>query len=509
MANVTGSQKSTMVYRKLLLTLASAGYLLLLCGNLLTRVPWVDEIYVANPAWNLVTHGSMGTTTIEMAGSAWTNIDKHTYNTFPLGILNIAAFYKIFGVSLFSTRLSSIFWGAILLAALYRFLRANQASWELAATATLLLAIDYNFMLAATFARLDMMCAALGFCGLAAFSILRPHRPAAAVLVACSFAALSLSTHPNGILFIPALVFVEVIVFRWSLPFKTTLLAVVPFAVAGGAMALYMAQDWHGAVSQIRANSYPGRLTGFLHPFSAVYNEITGRYLTSFGLTLGEHPSGPVRARGLILLAYILGLAATFWFYRWRQTRYLQLTLALLTVFSLYFTFFDGTRFSYYMVLVTPFWCTLLAGMLVHLWAHQRKTLAALILSGLMVLQLGGILYRSLQNPLRKTYMPAVEYLQAHAAPTDLVFGNSDFAFGYGYSRNMKEEITLGYRSKLNPEYLVIDPSVAGLLQSWVMKEPEIYRFMDARLQSYTPVYEAGGYKIYRRPATVPATLNP
>ena len=498
-----------MLYRKLLFILASVGYLLLLCGNLLTRIPWVDEIYVANPAWNLVTHGSMGTTTIEMAGSAWTNIDKHTYNTFPLGILNIAAFYKVLGVSLFSTRVSSLFWGAILLGALYRLLRANQASRAVAATATLLLAIDYNFMLAATFARLDMMCAALGFCGLAAFSILRPNRPAAAVLGACSFAALSLLTHPNGILFIPALVLIEVIAFRWSLPLKTLLLAVVPFAIAGGAMALYMAQDWHAAIGQIQANSYPGRLTGFLHPFSAIYNEVTGRYLTSFGLTLGEHPSGPVRARGLILLAYILGLGTTFWLYRWRQIRYLQLSLAFLAAFSLYFTFFDGTRFSYYMVLVTPFWCTLLAGMLVHFWEHRRKAVAALILSGLMILQFGGILYRSLQNPYGKSFLPAVEYLRAHAAPGDLVFANSDFAFGYGYDRNVKEEITIGYRSKLTPEYLVMDPTVAGLMRSWVSKEPVIYHFMETRFRSYTPIYDAAGYKIYRRPATVPATSNP
>ena len=486
-------------YRRPFLVLLITSYICVLLGNLFTRTPWVDEVLVANPAWNLVTHGSLGTTCIEVTGSKWTNVDRHTYNTFPLGILNLALSYKLIGFNLASTRLPSLFWAAVLLNSVYMFLRALHASRQLAVTSVVLVAIDYNFMVAATFARVDVMCAALGFSALAFFSTMRPRHSSGAVLVSALLAALSLATHPNGVIFLPALLLVEAFVFDSSLSWKTMTLGLIPFALVGSCWLAYLIQDWGGALDQIKANADPGRLTGFLHPLTAIQEEITGRYLTAYGLTLGEHPSGPVRARGLILLVYLISLVAACWLRGIKRQLAIKMALALLLLFSVYFTWFEGTRFTYYMVLVTPFWCILLASLLVYLSSKNLLWLAVTVACLLAVLQVGGVVFRSTQNSYSNTFLPAVNFLKLHASEEQLVYANVDFAFGYGFSRNVKAEITLGYRSKRLPDFIVIDPNARAQLLRWAVAEPAIHDFMLTRIKAYTLVYDFAGYQIYHR----------
>ena len=487
-------------WSRLLFAAVVIGYLAILLANLLTRIPWADEAYVANPAWNLASHGFMGTTCIEMTRSHWTRIDQHTYNTFPVGILNLAFGYKLFGFSLVTTRLPSVLWALILLYAIYRFLIALDASPAQAALSVFLLAVDYNFMIAATFARLDMMYAALGFSALAVYAVLRPRHPATAVLASCSLAALALFTHPNGLIFIPALLVVELLGFPISIPWKTAALAVVPFAIGTACWLAYVAQDFSGALDQLHSNSYPGRLTGFLHPFAAIRDEIVDRFLTAYGLTLGAHPSGPVRARGLVMLAYVSAAILAVSIQQIRNARATRITLITLALFTAYLTFCDSTRFVYYMMLVTPLYGMLLASMLTYFWNQQKRAAVATIALCLAVLQIGGVGYRAFQNPYRNNFLPAILFLQAHASQADLVFADSAFSSRYGFDRNSKEEITLGYRSGVEPSYIVVDTEMASNMKGWKDKEPAIYAYMVRRLQTYARIYNSPSYQIYRKP---------
>jgi len=495
-------------YRKLLFFIVTALYLSVLIAHLYTRAPWVDEAYVANPAWNLANHGFMGTTCIEMTGSGWTHVDRRTYNTFPVGIIALALIYKVFGFSLVMTRVPSLLWAFLTLTSIFVFTRALGASRTLAAASVILLAADYNFMMAATFGRLDMMCAALGFAALALYATFRLNRPVFAVFASCSLATLSLFTHPNGILFPPALLIVEILGFSKRLSWRVALLSLLPFAIGAGCWFLYASQDWQAAVDQLRSNTQPGRLTGFLHPLSSIRDELIFRYFTSFGLTLGEHPSGPVRARGVILVAYWGATASILCLRQLRNLRYARITLALLALDTIYFTFFEGTRFSYYIVLVTPLYAILLATVFVHLWGKNLKRTVMVAALGLIGLQLGGVVYRSAQNPIRNSFLPAVAFLKRHASPKDFVLAGSDFGFGYGFDRNVKEEITLGYRSGADPAYIVVDPNMSGNMASWKLREPAIYSFMSRKLAAYSKIYDAAGYQIYQKTRNTVATLR-
>ena len=89
-------------------------YLGLGLTNVLTRAPWCDEAWFGNPAYNLAFKGFMGTTVLDPASSTWksvklTGIDRHTYWVMPLNLLMNAAGFRVFGFSIYSMRLLSLF----------------------------------------------------------------------------------------------------------------------------------------------------------------------------------------------------------------------------------------------------------------------------------------------------------------------------------------------------------------------------------------------------------------
>ena len=97
-------------------------YLALGLTNVFTRAPWCDEAWFGNPAYNLAYKGFMGTTVLDPASSTWksvklTGIDRHTYWVMPLNLLMNAAGFRVFGFSIYSMRLLSLFWGLIALSA--------------------------------------------------------------------------------------------------------------------------------------------------------------------------------------------------------------------------------------------------------------------------------------------------------------------------------------------------------------------------------------------------------
>src|SRR5207302_3697462 len=120
-----------------------------------------------------ITKGYMGTSAIETAGTPWKGIDRYTFWTVPLHIVTQAGWYEIFGFGLFQLRALSLVWGAVALAAYYFAVGALSADRRIAAVAVALIALDTSFIATASSGRMDMMNAALGVSGLAAYLLLR------------------------------------------------------------------------------------------------------------------------------------------------------------------------------------------------------------------------------------------------------------------------------------------------------------------------------------------------
>src|SRR4051794_35714231 len=170
---------------------------------MLTHAPWQDEAWFGSPAYNLANRGFLGTTILDPASSTWKSvslagIDRHTYWVMPLSLLLNAADFRFFGFGSIQMRVPSLLFGAAFLLAWLAILRRLGAPPEVRLTALLLIAVDFHFQMQAADGRMDAMTAGLGYCGTAAYLILRERGFVKAVVVSHTLAAAACFTHPNG-----------------------------------------------------------------------------------------------------------------------------------------------------------------------------------------------------------------------------------------------------------------------------------------------------------------------
>jgi len=180
-----------------------AVYLLLAIGGVRTILPWCDEAWFSSPALNLITKGSFGTSVLDPTSDFRLNriagIDRYTYWIVPLYPLTQAAWYKVVGFGLFSLRFYSVALGLLALASCYITIKVLSGDRRAALLAAALLSIDFTFQWSAAVGRMDMMCAALGQAGFAAFLLLRTRNFPMALLVSQSLVAAAGLSHPMGI----------------------------------------------------------------------------------------------------------------------------------------------------------------------------------------------------------------------------------------------------------------------------------------------------------------------
>ena len=117
-----------------------------LCAH--TNLPWADEGWFANPAFNLIAKGNFGTTVLDPTASFRTNnltgIHEHTYWMVPLFPLTEAAWFRATGFGLMQARYLSILWGLVALWAWYRMLKILTGDERVAVLALGLMAVDFT-----------------------------------------------------------------------------------------------------------------------------------------------------------------------------------------------------------------------------------------------------------------------------------------------------------------------------------------------------------------------------
>lgn len=261
-------------------------FLALSISTILSRRVVANEGWFADPAYHLLTTGTLRTTIIESKGTWLAGLDRHTYWILPLHPLVQTAWYRVFGFSLWSLRALSTACGVIALGAWF-LITSKLLNRSLAIAATLLIAVDYHFTLDAALGRMDMMCAALGFSGLAAFLWLRERSLRWSLFAACSLIAAACLTHPCGILSALALAALVLKLDRRRLTPLGIVFAIAPFAIAAASYGLYIAQapedfwrQFTGNISGIAGESEGiKRFYALGSPFSAIKDELMFRYV--------------------------------------------------------------------------------------------------------------------------------------------------------------------------------------------------------------------------------------
>lgn len=491
---------------------AVAVYLVLAFGSALTKSPEIDEGFFANPAFNLATRGFMGTSVLESEGSTLKGIRERTYWIPPLHLVLQAGWYKLVGFGLVQMRAVSIMWGLVALLAWFLIMRQLSGERAMGFLTAGLLALDYTFISVASLGRMDMMCAALGFAGLAAYVALRERNLRAAVVASHALVVLSGMTHPNGIIHLAGLVLVT-LYFDWRrLRPAHVALAAVPYLLGAAGWGLYVLQDPTGFVAQFSTNARDGgRLAALARPWVGFVNEFTGRYPHAFGLGANSAGhSGPIYLKSLLLVPYVAALAWAFASRRVRGDRNLRALLLLVVLYFVILALIDGQKETPYLVHLFPLYAALLALFLRRLWEGRVVPRLLLIagLAGFLALETGGMLLRVRQRTYQRLYEPAVAFLEQNSDASTEITGSSALGFGLGFPPHLTDDIRLGYASGRRPRFVVITSEYELSYGQNLARQPELKRHIEALLRDeYAIVYQNEGFKIYERRG--PATGRP
>ncbi len=479
-------------------------YLALGLTNVFTRAPWCDEAWFGNPAYNLAYKGFMGTTVLDPASSTWksvklTGIDRHTYWVMPLNLLTNAAGFRVFGFSIYSMRLLSLFWGLLALSAWGAIL------WKLTGQPLLtlgslgLISVDYHFLMQASDGRMDMMAVALGWSGVAAYLLLRERSFPLAVAISQTLTAMAVFTHPNGVMLALILAVTTLYADRKQVRPGTVALAALPYLAIGAGWALYIAQSPADFLTQFLGNA-GGRGPTITTPLAALKLEISHRYMDSFGLAAWSSASG--RLNAIPLLLFLAGAVICLLDREIRQHRGYRLLLIWTLIVVVFLTELEGLKTHFYLIYLTPLYSILLAVAVRRTWLRYPRwrwavTAAMLLFVALQAVRTPSSAWR---NRRQLTYDPVVQYLRQQFDRNRLMMGGGGLMFGLGPGWNLLDDSRLGYNSGKRADVVVIDPAWEDGILMMQTISPEIHTFVSHLLETeYREVYNRGGYRVLVR----------
>ena len=479
-------------------------YLGLGLTEVFTRTPWCDEAWFGNPAYNLAFKGFMGTTVLEPSSTTWksvrlTGIDRHTYWVMPLNLLVNAATFRVFGFSIFSMRLVSLFWGLIALCAWGTILWKLTGQPLLTVGSVGLIAVDHHFLMQAADGRMDVMAVALGWSAVAAYLMLRERSFPLAVGVSQSLAAMAFFTHPNGVMLALILAVTTLYFDRRLVGIGTAAAAVLPYVAIGAGWAVYIAQSPADFLEQFMGNA-SGRGPTITTPIAALRLEISHRYMENFGLAPWTSTGG--RLNVIPLAMFLAGVAACLLIREIRQQRANRLILIWTSIVMIFLAEMDGIKTHFYLIYLTPLYSILLAVALRWIWPRRprwRWILSAAMLV-FLALQVGRTQSIAWRKRRQLAYDQAVQYLRARFDPKTFIMGGAGLIFDLGPNWNILDDVRLGYDSGKRADVIVIDPSWHDGMEMMEGYTPKVYVFVSQLLAtSYQEVYNQGGYRILVR----------
>jgi 4-amino-4-deoxy-L-arabinose transferase-like glycosyltransferase len=462
---------------------------------ILTRCPWWDEGILTHPSYNLCKYGKLVSTILAPTWNPrvpqFEGIDKYTYWTLPLYLVTLAGWWKIVGISIFTARYYSVFWGIVLMGALYSIVRRLTGSRGTGLLAAALAATDYTIILSASTARPDIMSAGLGYAGLAAYLALRERNLRLAALAGAAGAAASVFTHPVGLMQSGGLLLVALLLDWRRISWREILCAAVPYLAIGGGWGLYILQD--PAMFQKQFFAHTAYRTGALsHPLVALTSDFMGRYVHSFT------GPGAEKYKILILIFYAAALLAALVIAPIRRSVAGRVLLSLAFLYYCELALFDSAWFPHYFVHVFPTWIALLA--VVAAWLHQKKGVPkALIGSALALLalfQISGHVLQARKNRYATDYAPTIAFLRSHAMHGELIMGGSELYYGLGEGYRFVDDPRLGKVTGERPDLIVEDTIHPGP-ENFDEREPDTAQYMRNLLTgNYRLAATFGDYRI-------------
>ena len=470
-----------------------------------TKAPWCDEGWFANPAYNLAFHGYMGSNVVEPSGfylnTYLQGIHDRTFYVTPNHLVALAAWFRVFGFSLFSMRVYSILWGLVSLLALFYILHRLFASPRVAQLAVLLVSIDFLFLWTAADGRPEAPANALALCALAAYLHFHERRLGTAVLVSQLFLAAAIFTHPNALLvgfIIPVLAWRDD---RHRIRPTHLLLAAAPYVVFAAPWAFYILQSPADFKVQFFANAAgrgSARWKVFLQPWRAILDEVSRQlrvYLVSDVWSAEMNPW-----MGFTPIMYSGAIIWLFWNWKRRGTGMQVFAVCIATVL-IALTFLNGLKLSMYLCYVVPLYDAVLAAWLLALWQRRGDAGGVALVVGFafVFLQVATSVMHIRADEYGRDYLPAIRALQQDQAEGKTIVGTAALGFGLHF-QGFADDWRLGLYSHLDPDVLVIDRSYRQFSRQFEKDEPLVFAHTAKILRyRYRPVHRYGSFWLYER----------
>ncbi len=468
-----------------------------------TKAPWCDEGWFANPAYNLAFHGQMGTNILEPSGhflnAYLSGIKERTYIVVPNHMVALAAWFRIFGFSLFTMRAYSIAWGAVGLLIFFYILAKLFPDPRIAVWGTLFTALDFVYLWTSADGRMDASSNAMALGSAAVYLHFRERDFSKAVWLSQVVGAAAVFTHPNALVILLALPVLAWRFDRDKIRLFHVALAATPYLLFGMLWAIYILQSPADFSAQFFANA-AGRKSArwkvVMQPWLAVWYEMV-RHLATY--TVSGLWSGNANGRTILIpLTYIGGAISFIKNGRSYQTSERMFVTLLVTVI-LAMTFLNGFKAPAYMTYLIPLYCAALAFGLLHLSKRGLlgTMIAVLIGVGFTGLQLADSLDHILADEYHRQYEPTIAALRAEQASGKRIIGTAALGFGLGF-QDFADDWRLGLYSGLKPDIVVLDRSYRCFAQKFETDEPLVFAHLLTTLtQNYRLSRQFGEYWIF------------
>ncbi len=442
-----------------LLLAAIAGYNLLTLMS--TPAPFVDEAWNANRAWGLLqtgrVFGTMDAGVFDKYNGYW------TYFPYLAAVIH-AAFIWLFGLSLFSVRLASLFFGLILLIAIY-VIGKKLYGRAGGIISMLLVSISYSFIYSSHLGRHDIIAAAMGYGAVALYLSDKSHSFSVKSVLSGLAVSLTLDIHLNGIIFIPAIAALFLLDYHWLVVRSRRFWGYVTGVTIG--VAYFIA----------------GHILPYPQTYFTLFSLGNGATRTAPFSDLGAFLDSFVRTLILVnpLLDVLLVASLVLLLARRSVPDKRILVLFIMVVGA--FAGITGVKGVYYAIYISPVASLVIAALLDWLIVRAKSY----FLSGRLPLALtAGVIVSSLvisPVPLfgnqTEGYQPALDMVRQTIAPGATVMGAQTYWFGLTDHDYLSWEQLVYYRQyvpgstladafgSLRPDYLIIDRH----LTSWIVDE--------------------------------------
>ena len=468
-------------------------FLTLTIAESLAQCPWMDEGMFADVALRYRNFGHLGSSVLDPYGyQELPGVHRYTYWQFPLYLVALGTWFRLLPGTVVWMRIFSVAWGCVFVISWFVLARALSRNDSLALLVASVIALDYSLLVAACNGRMDMMCAALGLAGLASYFWLRNSNWLLAVVLAASFGAASLLTHPMGLVMniaIAAMIVLDWRQVRWSGVLATS----IPYLVGLAFCLYYIYQAPELFLAQSRAASQY-RVSGMGLVLHNIMNDWSHRYLLYYyGVYTGIN-----KLKIATLIFPVIGAVGLLADKDIRLRHLGKRLLLLLVIAYVGVAAIDNQKFGNYLVFSVPVAQACAAVWLYAQWqkGYKRRLLAGSLLAMSVAATLVGTIYKIQNDEYDNLYYPAVAAIRNALPCGGLLMGGSELGFALGFGPPLVDDRYLGFFSGMVPDVFVINEFYGPMRSSPRLNGA--WEFSRATLRDrYHLVFRNKAYSVY------------